>query len=86
MSKKSGHGRYEWEDGSYYEGNFKDGIFDGSGVYYFADLKKTYIGDFKEANMEGFGKEQWEDGKVYIGYFKKGRKHGEGTMTYPNKR
>lgn len=85
-SKKNGHGRYEWADGSFYEGNFKDGVFDGEGTYYFADLKKTYTGGFRNANMEGFGKEVWQDGKVYVGHFKKGRKHGEGTMTYPNKK
>ena len=28
-SKKNGHGRYWWDDGSYYEGNFLNGVFDG---------------------------------------------------------
>lgn len=44
-----------------------DGVFEGHGVYFFADLQKTYTGDFKDANMEGYGTEVWNDGKVYQG-------------------
>lgn len=73
-SKKNGHGHYQWADGSYYEGNFVDGVFEGQGTYFFADMNKTYTGEFKDANMEGFGTEVWLDGKVYTGQFKKGRK------------
>lgn len=85
-SKKNGFGKYEWADNSYYEGNFVDGVFEGQGTYFFSDLKKTYSGEFKGANMEGFGTEVWQDGKVYQGQFLKGRKHGDGTMTYPNQK
>ena len=40
--KKNGKGRFEWEDGSYYEGDFVDGHFMGQGTYYFADIEKYY--------------------------------------------
>lgn len=52
-SKKNGHGRFEWANGSYYEGNFESDVFNGEGTYYFADLKKTYEGDFVNGTMEG---------------------------------
>ncbi len=41
-----GRGRYEWSDGSYYEGEFLDSKFSGYGVYYFAEAEKTYEGQF----------------------------------------
>ena len=58
--KKTGHGRFEFE-GGYYEGDFKDGKFDGKGVYYFSDSGKIYEGDFKENNMDGTGVMVWPD-------------------------
>ena len=67
MGKKCGQGRYEWNDGSYYEGTFKDGVFNGKGIYYFADLAKTYNGEFENGSMHGFGREEWFDGSMYVG-------------------
>jgi len=46
----------------------------------FAELDKTYTGDFVAGQMEGEGKEVWTDGSSYTGSFSKGMKHGEGTM------
>ena len=86
MSKKHGFGRYEWIDGSYYQGQFKQGEFHGTGVYYFADIGKTYTGEFKNANMHGFGREEWLNGQIFVGQFRKGKRHGEGTMTYVNQK
>ncbi len=83
--KKNGKGRFEWEDGSYYEGDFVDGMFQGYGEYYFADVKKFYRGEFRLNNMEGHGEEAWEDGKRYEGHFKNGKKDGEGTFEWPNR-
>jgi hypothetical protein len=37
--KRNGHGKLILADQSYYEGNFKDGLFDGNGYY----KTKTYI-------------------------------------------
>ena len=59
---------------------------DGRGTYYFADLKKTYTGEFRKSLIEGFGNEVWDDGRTYVGNFRKGRKHGDGTITYLNKK
>ena len=32
--KKEGQGRYEWQDGSYYEGDFIDSKFHGQGTIF----------------------------------------------------
>ena len=82
--KKWGRGCYEWPDGSYYEGDLVDSCFEGQGVYYFADQKKTYTGTFLNSNMNGLGTEVWQDGHTYGGQFVNGQKQGEGTMSYPN--
>lgn len=74
--KKNGKGKFEWDDGSYYDGDFVDGQFQGYGVYYFANLDKIYEGEFRMNNMEGKGVEKWNDGKRYEGDFKNGKKDG----------
>lgn len=61
-----------------------DGNFEGFGTYYFADIDKTYTGEFRRSNMEGRGVESWADGRRYEGDFKNGKKDGEGTFEWPN--
>lgn len=82
--KKQGNGSFKWEDGSYYEGDFMDGQFQGFGKYYFADLNKYYEGEFRFGKMEGKGIETWIDGRRYEGDFKNGKKDGEGTFYWPS--
>lgn len=60
------------------------GIFEGFGKYYFADLDKVYTGEFRNGNIEGHGVEIWSDGRRYDGDFKNGKKDGEGTFEWPN--
>jgi hypothetical protein len=80
QGKKCGRGRYEWSDGSFYEGDFQDSMFHGFGVYYFAESEKTYEGQFIENQFEGKGKLTFNDGRQYNGDFKAGKKEGQGTM------
>ena len=61
-----------------------DGQFSGFGVYYFADIDKTYRGEFRNSNMEGRGIEEWADGRRYEGDFKNGKKDGEGVFEWQN--
>lgn len=79
-----GRGRYEWSDGSYYEGDFENSMFSGFGVYYFAESEKTYEGNFMENVFEGKGKFTFKDGRHYNGDFHQGLKSGQGTMTFAN--
>jgi len=43
-----------WSDGSYYHGNFKDGVKEGKGVYFWADGSK-YTGQWANDEMSGGG-------------------------------
>jgi len=82
--QKVGRGRYEWSDGSYYEGDFENGMFSGHGIYFFADSDKTYEGDFNNNHFQGKGKLTYGNGNVYNGHFDNGLQHGQGTMSYAN--
>jgi len=43
-----------WSDGSYYHGNFANGVKQGKGVYFWADGSK-YSGQWQQDEMSGFG-------------------------------
>ena len=73
-----------WSDGSYYEGDFVDGLFEGIGTYYFKESEKTYQGQFRDGKIDGEGEMRWADGKEYWGQFKDGKEDGEGTFRYAN--
>ena len=84
--KKNGHGRFMWgaTDGSYYEGDFVDGLFHGRGTYYFKESEKTYTGGFVEGRIEGDGEQKWADGREFTGHFRNGKEDGEGTFRHAN--
>ncbi len=50
-----GHGTYEWENGDFYEGMWKNGKPDGNGVFYFEN-GDNYTGRFSE----GLKKWSWK--------------------------
>ena len=52
--KKQGKGKLIFIDGSYYEGNFKDDLFNGKGIYVRND--SIYKGDFLNGKKNGKGK------------------------------
>jgi len=50
--KRTGNGVYTWSSGERYEGEFKNGVFDGMGSYYFAeDTTPSYTGMFKDGKI-----------------------------------
>jgi len=71
-----------WPDGNYYEGQYKNGTFNGWGNYVSPGSHKL-TGIWKN----GFiikGEMKWEDGRYYVGEFKKSKFHGKGTMIVPD--
>jgi len=44
--KGEGYGKYIWENGDYYIGQWKNGLFNGKGTYYNSNKKIKYEGDF----------------------------------------
>ena len=64
-------------DGSYYEGEHKDGKYHGQGTYYYADGDR-YEGGFKDGKKNGHGVLYRTDGsKWYEGQWKDGEPEGE---------
>lgn len=62
-----------------YEGEYKNGIKNGKGVYYYEDGKK-YDGEFVDDKREGKGTFCWEDGTKWEGNFKNDEMDGEGIF------
>ena len=76
--KYEGIGKYYYDDGNYYIGQWKNSLRNGEGVLYIQDGRVIYEGEFFDDKFEGNGKYYYPDGKYYIGQFKKGLKHGIG--------
>jgi hypothetical protein len=82
---KNGKGKATYSKGTY-EGNFKDGSFDGDGTFTWTN-GDTYTGSFKEGDPDGIGEYVWkEDGRRYKGMYIKGQPNGYGKLFYPDGR
>ena len=78
------NGKYIYDDGKYYIGEFKNNKPNGKGIKYNKNGNILYDGDFINGKFEGNGKYVREDGLSYIGQWKNGLSHGKGTMYYSN--
>ncbi len=78
-----GEGVFVFVDGDRYEGDFKDGRFNGRGKYRTVD-GDTYEGEFKDDAFSGFGTYTYVDGRKYTGEFKDDEFNGHGTLSFPN--
>jgi hypothetical protein len=63
-----------------YEGEFKNGLMDGWGVYTFRNGGR-YEGEFKNDMKQGRGILTTVTGERYVGEFKNGMRHGRGSLT-----
>lgn len=72
-----GRGQMYYNDGSVYDGSWKNGQRDGDGVM---DYKggDTYDGEWKNDKRDGYGTYTWQDGRRYIGCYKNDLRDGEG--------
>lgn len=80
--KQAGHGVRDYVNGRYV-GNFRDGLFDGKGVYISSDGMR-YDGEWKNGNFEGHGKLTFASGLRYEGQFRANTFSGLGSMILPN--
>lgn len=62
-----------------YEGEFLDGLKNGSGILYFDDGRQ-FKGDFKDDLMNGQGTMSWPDGDIYTGNFINDEQTGSGVL------
>ena len=78
------YGRYvaELDDlikGSFYEGEFQNGIFHGQGTFTEVNGNK-YDGEWNKNKMHGQGTQTYVNGAKYVGEFKNGKRNGQGTF------
>jgi len=78
------NGKYIYEDGTYYIGEFKDNIPNGKGIKYYLNGNILYEGDFINGKFEGKGKYIYDNGYYFIGEYKNGIRNGKGIKYYPN--
>ena len=74
-------GSQELTDGEKYEGQFKDGSFNGQGTFTFAD-GRTYVGQWKDDKRNGQGTLTHAGGDKYVGQWKDNQRNGQGTFTF----
>lgn len=79
----SGFGKFKYENGDVYEGEFYDDKREGFGVYIWKTGEK-FTGESLGNVFSGFGVMEFADGTKYIGDFKNGEFDGEGEKTYKN--
>ena len=77
-NKLEGNGKYIYENGEYYIGQWLNGNKHGKGIKYYKNGSIKYEGDFVNDVYEGIGKYIEEKGEYYIGPFLDGTKFGKG--------
>ena len=83
-NKLEGYGKYIYENGEYYIGQWLNDLKHGKGTIYYKNNTIKYEGDYVKNKCEGYGKYIDENGDYYIGQFLNGLKHGKGTEYYKN--
>ncbi|XP_020226644.1 phosphatidylinositol 4-phosphate 5-kinase 2 isoform X2 [Cajanus cajan] len=79
----NGSGKYLWQDGCMYEGEWKRGKAWGKGKFSWPS-GATYEGEFKWGRMEGLGTFTGSEGDTYRGSWSSDRKQGYGQKRYAN--
>ena len=72
-----------YSDGKKYNGDLKEGMRHGQGVYTWPDGTK-YNGEWKDDMRHGRGVMTWSDGRKYNGEWKNDMSNGIGVMTWPD--
>ncbi|XP_002988599.2 alsin homolog [Selaginella moellendorffii] len=80
-SRLFGEGVQRYSNGDVYEGEFYQGRFSGSGVYYFY-LSGKYEGDWVDGKYDGYGVETWARGSRYRGQYRQGLRDGYGVYRF----
>jgi antitoxin component YwqK of YwqJK toxin-antitoxin module len=70
---KNGFGVYKWSDGDKYEGDWKNGKFEGKGKYYYSN-GSTFEGKYKLGKKHGEGVFIKKNGDEYEGLWQHGKR------------
>ena len=76
--KLNGHVSIKWSDGDSFEGNYREGLREGKGIYKYTD-GSIYDGEWKTGKQDGRGVYKLADGRVYDGEWKDGKQDGYGV-------
>ena len=80
---REGKGILYYNNVKYYEGDWKNDMWEGKGKEYDTETKKLrYVGQFKGDRYEGQGTYYYRDGAKYVGQWKEGTINGQGTYYY----
>ena len=95
--RRTGYAAHTWSSGEMYEGEWKDGVMHGKGLYRYADDHvdenqtraserglHRYEGEFSEGKFNGKGLKHSQNGDRYEGDFKDGKFHGKGVFFCKN--
>ncbi len=77
----NGYGKYVWDTGDEYIGDWVNGQQEGNGTLTYKDGGK-YTGEFVNGYRQGMGTFTWASGVKHSGQWMKGNQHGEGTYIY----
>lgn len=70
-------------NGDRYEGEFKDGLFNGWGLYFYRNGDR-YEGEFRDDMKNGRGTLIYQNGDRYVGDFKDDMRSGKGSLAFQN--
>lgn len=83
---KHGRGRYEFHDGSYYDGEWENNKISGVGELFFPNQKLEYTGEWHNDEYNGWGTlysgDDDDNWVKYEGEFQNGVREGRGKMTF----
>lgn len=80
----NGTGRFAYEGGGLYVGDFRNGEPHGHGTYTLTNGRTLYRGEWRRGRPSGQGEFFLEDGRRYTGQFIDGRFEGRGVYTFPD--
>ena len=82
---KDGFGKYIYENGKYYVGEWKNYLRNGKGILCYKNGEIEYSGDWVNDKREGIGTLCYENGKIeYIGDWVNDKREGFGISHYEN--
>ena len=67
---KDGYGKYNYDSGDSYIGEFRNNLRDGTGTYYGADFR--YVGNYRNNKREGDGVCRYDNGNIKSGLWMNG--------------
>ena len=80
-----GKGKYIFENGDYYIGQFKNGLREGLGKQYYKNKQIQYDGMWKCDMRNEHGIYYYENGDYFIGFWKDNQKVGKGELYDKNR-